>query len=364
MDDFSRVVLGQIQSDPSILTNSLREAWGWFDKLDQAAVIRQIRFRSLELTLILLAVIATLFAILSSGNALTPSFKAWVLQWWAGAGTTLHILVIIIPILISIVGTYNSHFRDGNKWILLRGAAEAIKREIFRFRAQAGVYSERQCGQISAESKLAAKIKDITSALEQSEVNKTSLGNSEQNKLIKAISLVRRMALLRRRQTASLRNEETDAERMELLTTDRYIVVRIENQMDYLERKTGSLSIRLSRMQMLIYIIGGTGTFLAAIRLYVWVALATALVTAVTTKLQADQVENSLVQYNQTLASLRNIDAWWKALSVWERERRRNIDLLVDETERTMANETAGWVQQMQSALDKLTEREPSSVAK
>jgi hypothetical protein len=71
-------------------------------------------------------------------------------------------------------------------------------------------------------------------------------------------------------------------------------------------------------MQALILIAGGTGTFLAAIQLDVCVALATAVVTALTTKLQADQAETSLVQYNQALASLKNIEAWWKALSPWE----------------------------------------------
>jgi hypothetical protein len=86
--------------------------------------------------------------------------------------------------------------------------------------------------------------------------------------------------------------------------------------------------------------------------------MATAIVTAFTTKLQADQTETSLIQYNQTLAALRNIEAWWKALSPWEKTRPANRDLLVDQTEQTMETETAGWVQQMQSALDKLTEKE------
>ena len=88
-------------------------------------------------------------------------------------------------------------------------------------------------------------------------------------------------------------------------------------------------------------------------------ALATAVVTALTTKLQADQVENSLMQYNQALASLRNIEAWWTALSRWEMGRRKNIDLLVNQTEEALASESVGWVQQMQAALDKLTEKEP-----
>ena len=91
--------------------------------------------------------------------------------------------------------------------------------------------------------------------------------------------------------------------------------------------------------------------------------MATAAVTGLTTKLQIDQVEATLVQYNQTLTSLKNIETWWTALSRWEKGRRNNIDLLVDQTEKTLESETAGWVHQMQSALDKLTEKEPASKA-
>jgi len=114
-------------------------------------------------------------------------------------------------------------------------------------------------------------------------------------------------------------------------------------------------------MKCSMYVAGGAGTFLAAINLAPWVAVATAVVTALATKLQADQVESSLVQYNQALASLCNIELWWQALTTWEKSRRRNIDLLVEQTEKTLEAETAGWIQQLQSAIDKLTEKEPES---
>jgi SMODS and SLOG-associating 2TM effector domain 1/Protein of unknown function (DUF4231) len=248
----------------------------------------------------------------------------------------LHWLVLLTPITISVLGAYNSHFRDGNKWILLRGAAEALKREIFRFRAQAGAYSDEQCLETSRELKLAAKLKDISSALEQSEVNKTSL-----------LSMPRILA------------KRGGDERNSFLSPEQYVEVRLRDQVRHFVGKTGRLSRQLRVMQFLIYVAGAAGTLLAAIRLDVWVALATAFVTALTTKLQADQVENSLMQYNQALTSLRNVEAWWTALSRWEKGRRKNIDLLVDQTEKALESESAGWVQQMQAALEKLTEKEP-----
>jgi SMODS and SLOG-associating 2TM effector domain 1/SLOG in TRPM, prokaryote/Protein of unknown function (DUF4231) len=334
MDDLRRILTGRLTSSPETLAETLKEAWLRYDEIDRSAIAKQTRFRRLQLALIILAVLATLFAILQSGQ-LPASFMAFVHRWYVPSGT-LHILVIVTPIALSILAAYNSHFRDGSKWILLRGAAEALKREIFRFRAQAGGYSDEQCVQTSRESKLIARIGDIASALEQSEVNKTNLESGPPG----------------------------DELRQTTLTPNQYVHTRIEDQINYFKVKTRKLATQLTAMQVLILITGGAGTFLAAIHLDVWVALATAVVTALTAKIQTDQAETSLIQYNQALASLKNIEAWWKALSSWEKGRRQNVDLLVDQTEKTLEGETAGWVQQMQSALDKLTEKEPQANSK
>ena len=329
VDDLHRILMGRIAFSSATFTDTLVAAWLRYDQVDGAAIVRQATFRRLQLGLIVLAVLAVLFAILTV--APLPAAFAPAVQH-----LPLHTLVILAPILLSIGAAYNSHFRDGNKWILLRGAAEAMKREIFRYRSQASSYSDAQCTQTSRESKLTAKISDIVSSLEQSEVNKTNLKFEA----------------------------KTDDRRCTALTPEQYIDARNQDQIAFFERKTRRLSNQLTVMQVLILVAGGAGTFLAAIKLDVWVALATAVATALTAKLQIDQAETSLVQYNQALASLRNIEAWWKALSPWEKGRRNNIDLLVDQTEKTLEAETAGWVQQMQSALDKLTEKEPQSDAK
>jgi hypothetical protein len=334
MDELNRILSGRISSSSETLAETLKEAWFRCDEIDGTAITKQTRFRRLQLALIILAVLAAFFAILKSAS-LPVSLIAFVHRWYVPSGT-LHILVLVTPIALSIVAAYNSHFRDGSKWILLRGAAEAVKREIFRFRAQAGGYSDEQCVRTSRESKLMAKIGDITSSLEQSEVNKTNLEITSPG----------------------------DELRHTTLTPDQYVHTRIQDQINYFKVKTRKLTKQLTAMQAFILIAGGTGTFLAAIQRDVWVALATAVVTALTTKLQADQAETSLVQYNQALASLKNIEAWWKALSPWEKGRRKNVDLLVDQTERALEIETAGWVQQMQSALDKLTEKEPQANSK
>jgi SLOG in TRPM, prokaryote/SMODS and SLOG-associating 2TM effector domain 1/Protein of unknown function (DUF4231) len=329
VDNLNRILLGRIDLCVDILTDS----WNRYDVLDQAANKMEVLFRNLQWAILTLGLVATLLAIARSGNALPPWLKQLFhahAQYVLAFQNLTHVLIVLTPITISILVAANSRFREGNKRILLRASAEAIKREIFRYRMQAGVYSNDQCLQTSRELKLAAKLKDISSALAQSEVNRTSV-------------------------PAAAKNDPT---RLTLLSPDDYLKDRIDDQINYYVAKTASLYKRLKTMQVWIYVAGGAGTALAAFRGDVWVALTTAVAATLTTRLETDQVENTLVQYNQALTGLRNIESWWKALSQWEKGRRRNIDLLVEQTETTLEGELAGWVQQMQTALDKLTEKE------
>jgi hypothetical protein len=327
-DDLKRILLSPIQP----LGDVLPDAWGRFDDLDLAAVEKEALFRTTQFSILALTVVATLLAIAISGSGLPPKLT---LPWFPNLSVhgILHVLMIAIPIFISMFGAFNARFREGNKWLLLRAGAESIKSEIFRYRAGSGMYSEEQCTQISAPLRLAGNIKDISTSLAQSEVNRSSLPH----------------------------RNVVDPKRLKTLTADAYLRDRVEDQIGYFVSKTGALYRQLKQLQLWILVVGGLGTFLAAINLEVWVALTTALATAFTNKLEIDQVENSLVQYNMALTNLRNIESWWKGLTPWEKARRKNVDLLVDQTERALERETAGWVQQMQSTLDKLTEKEKVS---
>jgi hypothetical protein len=333
IDDLNRILLARID----LRVDTLTDSWNRYDDLDQAAIRKQVLFRNLQWAILGLGIIATLLAIARSGNALPPWLTQLIPARFGSAFQNLtHILIVLTPISISILIAASSRFREGNKWILLRASAEAIKGEIFRYRMQAGAYSNDQCLQTSRESKLAAKLKDISSALAQSEVNRTSLPAATKN----------------------------DSTRLTFLSPDDYLKYRIDDQINYFVNKTADLYKQLKTMQVWIYIAGGVGTALAAFKADVWVALTTAVAATLTTRLETDQVENTLVQYNQALTGLRNIESWWKALSQWEKGRRRNIDLLVEQTEKTLEGELAGWVQQMQTALDKLTEKEQAEAEK
>ncbi|HLK67036.1 MAG TPA: DUF4231 domain-containing protein [Bryobacteraceae bacterium] len=326
VDRLERILVAHLE----ICVQTLADAWARYDDLDVEAGVKQRSFKIIQAIVLILGVGATFLVISQTSGAIPVWLKARVPE------KAIHILIILVPIATSILVATNNRFRDGSKWILLRSAAEAVKSEIFRYRAQAGDYSLQQVSETSPEARLAGKIKDITSALFQSEVNKTNLKHTPQ----------------------------PDQGRLTFLTPDDYVTARLQNQVSFMVKKTANLNYQLKKNQIWIYVAGGLGTFLAAINVDVWVALTTSLATALTTKLESEQVENSLVQYNQALVSLKNIETWWKALSQWEKTRRTNIDLLVEQTEQTMEFELKGWAQQMQSALDKLTEKQSTSTDK
>jgi hypothetical protein len=347
-DEIKRALVGPIQKPGDVLA----DAWSRFDLLDEAAKGKQGLFRSTQLWILSLTVVVTLLAILTQ---LSKKLPAQITLPWIGKfdphhlQNGLHLVMIIVPITISMLVGFNARFREGNKWILLRAAAEAIKREIFRYRTRSGLYSEAQCKLALASMKLAENIKDISGNLVQTEVNRTSLPRVDRN------------AEGNGRADAgkdSGADQTRMIERLKFLDPEEYLRGRVHDQIDYFVDRTGKLARQLKRLQIFIVVAGGLGTFLAAIGGEIWVALTTAVATALTSKLEIDQVENSLVQYNIALTNLRNVGSWWKGLSPWERTRQKNLDLLVDQAETTLEHETTGWVQQMQSTLDKLTEKE------
>jgi hypothetical protein len=113
------------------------------------------------------------------------------------------------------------------------------------------------------------------------------------------------------------------------------------------------LGRKLTRLRWWILIVGALATLLAALHLALVITVTTAIVGAMTTYLEYNQIANTLKQYNQAALSLINTKNWWVALGEAQAEQ-KNIDKLVDLVETTLQTESSGWVQQLQSALAKL----------
>jgi predicted Rossmann-fold nucleotide-binding protein len=310
---------------------TLRLAWERFAALDAAAGRHQRTFVKVQATILGLAVLVTVLALLKTTLESRGALRAGTV-----AMQTLLYVILVMPIVISILIAAANRFRSGNKWLLLRAAAETVKREIFRYRVRAGAY--RDAG--AREAVLAQNVENITRRLVRSEVNTSALAPYE--------------GPIPPRGSTS----ETDGDALARLTPPRYVAERLMDQLAFYRRRAAKLERQLTALQWSILLLGGVATFLAAIGLDLWLALITTLVTAISGFLGHRQVEGRLMMYNQTATDLENVRGWWIALPAEEQGDARNVDKLVDCVESLLGSELGGWLRKMQDALDDLRKDE------
>ena len=329
IDDLKSLINSFFSFDPT-----LKLAWERFSLYDANAMRQQTSFNRLQLWILSLGVLATFLALIYT------QFRG-LLEFYPLENTALKLAILIMPITISILVAAANRFKAGNKWVFLRAGAEAIKREIYRYRTRAGIYSDQQtddqeAAESSRKAKLTCNMKAISRQLMQTEVNLSALrpyGGRIPPQMYGAAAA---------------------DDGYSFLTPDRYITIRLGDQLNYYQLKTVKLERQLKRLQWSIYIFGGVGTFLAAVGLQLWIALTVTLVGAFTTFLEYQQIENTLMKYNPAATDLSNIQAWWTALSSSEKIDQKNIDKLIGNTEKTLQSELTGWVQRMEDALAEL----------
>jgi hypothetical protein len=324
--------------------NVLLQAWERFSVYDFNAGRQQFWFDFLQGAVMVLGVLATALAIgreVARGRGANVD-TSWTTWWY------IKQILLALPILLTILITAANKFKQGNKWLLLRAGAESIKREIYRYRSRAGDYKEILTAPPATptgtpalppptpEQVLAQKIEDITRRAMRTELNSSALKPYDKEKDFPPYV------------------KHTGDDGFSVLSPDRYVQVRLEDQLGFYKRGSVREERSLQRIQWAIYIIGGLGTLLAAINQQVWIALTTAGAAALTTYLSYRQTESTLTKYNQAFTDLDNVKAWWTALPAAEQAKQENVDTLVDHTEQVLQSELDGWVQQMQNALAEL----------
>ena len=309
---------------------TLELAWQRFALYDANAMQQQKSFKKLQNVIIGLGVIATALVVTQA------QLKGNLIPEGSILEQLFRYIIILTPITISVLVAAANRFKADSKWVLLRTSAEAIKREIFRYRALEKIKQNEKTEKPSCEARVAEKLKFISQKLMQTEVNLDALSPYEGPI------------------PPEMYGAAASDDGFSPLNTDDYITIRLGDQLSYYRRKTNNLKKELKRWQWLIYIFGGIGTFLAAIGLELWITLTTALVAAFMTVLQYKQIENSLTQYNQTATYLANVKLWWTALSDEDKGKSENKIKLVENTEKILGKELTGWIQNMEDALSEL----------
>ena len=252
----------------------LMQAWETFADYDHNAIRQQEKFDKLQLSIIILGVAGTALAILHQiGNSYPNLQFLW---------TFLHYILILVPIALTVLITAANRFKQGTKWLLLRAGAESIKREIYRYRTRAMYYKD------DPEQQLSKKVEDITLRTMRTEVNLSSLEPYDKKQGF----------------PPDMFASKGGDDGFGYLTPDRYVEVRLGDQLNYFKKSALNLDKQLTFLSWVIFVIGGIGTFLAAVNVPIWIALTTAIVAACGTYLGYRQTENTLTKYNQAATDL------------------------------------------------------------
>jgi hypothetical protein len=300
---------------------------------DAAAKHQQNVFRRMQFWILVLGVLGTFLAL--TKQTVENVAAVQTILYYPLFNGLLYYIILVIPIVITTLAAAANEFSAGKKWILLRASAESIKKEIYRYRAKAEIYSDQETQETSREVKLIQRVNAISDNLIKGETKLAALQSY-------------------RGPIPPLYGAHPNDDGLSFFTPDRYLPLRLVEQYDFYKSRTIRLEKQLQRLQWLIYIIGGAGTLLVALGLELWIALTTALVTAFATYLEYQQIESRLIRYNRTAINLHQIMLWWEALSVEQQADPRNVDKLVGKTEATIHSEHAAWVQEMQDVLEEL----------
>jgi SMODS and SLOG-associating 2TM effector domain 1/Protein of unknown function (DUF4231) len=298
----------------------LGSAWRLFGTYDAAAVRYKRHYERLQGWMLGLGVAATFFALLHESAGLDGA-----------DGDAVHWLVVALPIAVATLIALAGRLAAGKRWVLLRGAAEGVKREIYRFRTRTGPYAEGA----RAET-LASQLAVLDELVMQTEVSG-------------AVVRAYQGALPPKYGAAK------DDPGFSDLTPDDYLRVRLDDQVCFYRGKVPKLGRRRLLAIGVTLGAGGAGTILAAANQEIWVGLTTAVAGAAIAYVAYVQIESTIVAYNQAASRLESLRRRWAARAEASDDA---VDALVDDVEGILATEHSGWLQQMNDALEKVEKKE------
>ncbi len=315
--ELARRLAWELQDEPV-----LKSAWQEFASCDQLAKRLRTLFSWGQVTILLLGVTATLLALIYDET------HARFLHW----------LVVAAPILVSTLIALAGRHAAGQRWVLLRGAAQGIRAEIFRYRTRTSPYGEGTT-RTARHRTLAERLDAIKGRLMQTEVSTGELPDYEGPL------------------PPAMYGAGEDDDGLSQLGPERYLSIRLNDQLAYYGGRVGSLNRRRWQVQLLAIAAGGAGSLLAAVGFDIWVGLTGGIAAASLAYLGYLQIDNTIVTYNQAAAKLAGLKRQWLALDAGERGPIA-FGQLVEGTEQVLNTELAGWVQQMNDAMADLKTRE------
>jgi hypothetical protein len=244
---------------------------------------------------------------------------------WLSSPTSrkgMMLALLILPIVAGIITSVDNELGYGMKAALLSSAAESIKSEIFKYRTCVGEYSNSF---YARNGLLGTHIDALYDALMSTGVGE--LGGFTERTEINGPGVVARVA----------QTEEAfapDDDYYSQLTPEDYVTHRLES----LKRKYTKVAAHAEtwehRLNVPLYLLQGVSMGFALVDRYqVFVAVSTALTSAVVAVKESSKCADKLFVYNRSLAALTGILTWWRSLSAIEKANPQKFAKLVEDVE-------------------------------
>ena len=299
----------------------LEVAWSRYSQYNLAALRRKDSQQKLRWLVALLSVLATLVAILSS---LYPeSAPAW-------GATAIKVVLVSLPILSTTLAAFANKFYRGTDWLVLRAGAEQVIKEIYQYRTILQKTDKKR--RTWLENRLREIQMQVYTGLNGEMVLPPYTGK------------------LPPPYTNGAPRPDPG---FEDLTAERYYELRLHDQLQWHVGRVNRLQAQRIRIQILILLSGAVGAFLAAMggALGLWVALATALTTAMVSWQEFRNLDMNVRNYSKVIISLSAIHDHWNQLDEDERTK-KEFYRMVKETETVLWNQNLEYVKSMQEAFE------------
>lgn len=244
----------------------------------------------------------------------------------------LRVLLIATPITASLLAAFVNKFYNGRDWLVSRGGAEEIKKEIYMYRT---FFKNKPDRREWLENRLASI---------QRQVHR-GLGGE----------LILNIAPQQIPPNYNPDDPNSDPG-FEDLSGSEYVKYRLENQLTWHVGKVQQFEVERRRLQIYILLTGGLGAFLAAMGngFSIWVAVTASLGAALIGWQELRNLDPRLKNYSKVILELTIIYDHWNAL---EPEERNDVEFfqMVKSTEDVLWSQNIEYIKSMQEVLARET---------
>jgi len=321
-----------METETSKVAPILNIAWMRYAQLNAVSQRRGRAYRRLRISIALLGIFATLFAIITQVFFPDPNMTSL-------AGLVVKILFIATPIAASLFAAFGTRaFRNGD-WLVTRAAAEEYLKEIYFYRT---ILQKRKTRRSYLEKRINEIQKQLYRGLGGELAFKPYEGpippyyNPEQ--------------------------PESDPG-FDDLDGEEYFKYRLEHQLRWHHREVNEYKRERSFLTFLVLAAGGLGAFFAAWGgpLSIWVALTASIAAALIGWQELRNVDSVIKNYSKVILELTSLYDHWLNL---EPEERTNAEFykIVRGCEDVLWAQNTEYIQSMQEALQDATLEEEASL--